>query len=120
FGYERAELIGQPLSRLLAPESHRAAADYLDGLLSNGVAAVLNDGREVIGQVQQGGLIPLFMTIGRIGPAKFCAVLRDITHWKRAEEELVSARRAAETASSQKSDFLAKVSHEIRTPLNAI
>ena len=47
-------------------------------------------------------------------------MLRDITHWKNVEEELVAARRAAETANAQKSDFLAKISHEIRTPLNAI
>src|SRR5690606_37335537 len=38
----------------------------------------------------------------------------------KAEEDLLSAKRQAEQASSKKSDFLAKVSHEIRTPLNAI
>ena len=83
---------------------------------------MLNDGREVIGRVRQGGLIPLFMTMGRIGDGmpKFCAVLRDITQWKRAEEDLLNAKRTAERASSAKSDFLAKISHEIRTPLNAI
>lgn len=122
FGYDGPELVGHPLIDLFAPESRRAVADYLDGLTRNGVESVLNDGREVIGRVRQGGLIPLFMTIGRIGErgGKFCAVLRDVTQWKRAEEDLVNAKRLAEKASSAKSDFLAKISHEIRTPLNVI
>jgi len=123
FGADRRALIGKPLADRLAPESRRSAMDYLDGLARNGVASVLNDGREVIGVVEQGGLIPLFMTIGRIStepPRKYCAVLRDITHWKKSEEDLTAARRRAEEASVHKSDFLAKISHEIRTPLNAI
>jgi PAS domain S-box-containing protein len=120
FGNERSQMIGMAFVDLLAPESHRSALDYLDGLSRNALSSVLNDGREVIGRVAGGGLVPLFMTVGRVSPTKFCAVLRDITQWKRAEEELTSAKKAAENASSQKSDFLAKMSHEIRTPLNAI
>jgi signal transduction histidine kinase len=51
---------------------------------------------------------------------KFCAVLRDSTAFRKTEGELIAAKRAAEEASAQKSDLLAKISHEIRTPLNAI
>jgi PAS domain S-box-containing protein len=123
FGYDQREVVGDAITVLFAPESHIVALDYLEGLRSPGVASLLNDGREVLGRVRQGGTIPLFMTMGRVndGPdRKFCAVLRDITAFKKAEGELVGAKRAAEEASAQKSDLLAKISHEIRTPLNAI
>ncbi|MGE7470643.1 ATP-binding protein [Bosea sp. NPDC003192] len=123
FGYDQREVAGELFTLLFAPESHSPALDYLEGLIGGGVASLMNDGREVIGRVRQGGRIPLFMTMGRIaeGPdSKFCAVLRDITAWKKTEGELVEARKAAEKASAQKSDVLAKISHEIRTPLNAI
>jgi PAS domain S-box-containing protein len=122
FGYGADELRGRPFAELFAPESRAAAQDYLDGLARAGVASVLAPGREVIGRVRQGGLVPLFMTLGRIGEdgEKFCAVLRDLTPWKRSEEELLESNRRAERASAAKSDFLAKISHEIRTPLNTV
>ncbi|WP_052954856.1 PAS domain-containing sensor histidine kinase [Microvirga vignae] len=123
FGYHQREVMGSLITILFAPESHKAALDYLESLRSPGVASLLNDGREVLGRERQGGTIPLFMTIGHVGEGerrKFCAVLRDMTTFKKAEGELVGAKRAAEEASAQKSDLLAKISHEIRTPLNAI
>lgn len=44
----------------------------------------------------------------------------EISQRMRAQEELLSAKRAAEDASRAKSAFLANMSHELRTPLNAI
>ncbi len=45
---------------------------------------------------------------------------RDITAERTAHDELRSAWRAAEAASTAKSMFLANMSHELRTPLNAV
>ncbi|PDV84877.1 PAS domain-containing sensor histidine kinase [Rhizobium sp. H4] len=121
FNYDEQETRGKPFVMLFAHESQKAVLDYLNGLSGHGVASVLNDGREVIGREAAGGFVPLFMTMGRLTSSNgYCAVIRDITQWKRTEDELRNAKGAAETANAHKTDFLARVSHEIRTPLNAI
>jgi PAS domain S-box-containing protein len=121
FGYDAVEMAQLSLGDLLAPESRHPVLEHLDRLARGDGVNALDAGHEVIGRVRQGGPVPLHITLGRIeGGKKLCAVLRDITAWKRSEGELISARRAAEKASTAKSEFLAKISHEIRTPLNAI
>jgi len=118
FGYEAADLAELSLADLFAAESRRSVTDYLERVARG---SGLEAGREAIGLVRQGGLVPLHVTIGRVEDGeKLCAVMRDVTSWKRSEEELITARHQAEKESTAKSEFLAKISHEIRSPLNAI
>jgi PAS domain S-box-containing protein len=57
----------------------------------------------------------LLTILGHIGSQLAQVIIR-----QRAEQDLQSAKAAAESANNAKSDFLTTMSHEMRTPMNAI
>lgn len=121
FGQAFDDVKNNRFTTLFAKESQPNLDEYFSNLTNPGISGIMNDGREVIGLEANGGLIPLFISFGAIGQSKrYCAVLRDLTERKKSEENLVTAKRKAEAASDQKSEFLSRISHEIREPLNAI
>jgi PAS domain S-box-containing protein len=122
FGYDGDDLVRRNLIELFAPESQRVVQDYLESVGNDGVASLLDHGREVLGRVREGGLIALSMTMGRTqaDSPNFFAVFRDLSQTKKSEAELLQARRLADRSVNAKADVLARISHEVRTPLNAI
>jgi PAS domain S-box-containing protein len=128
FGKPKAEVVGERFEVLLTPETRKTFRDYLSALADSGLASIFNDGREVEAIAGPGRSLPLFLTMTRLHAGSkgsrteqpFCAVVRDITQWKKTEAELRQAKDEAERTSAQKSEFLARISHELRTPLNAI
>lgn len=118
-GYTEAELLGRKAAKLTHPED-------LPGLVQ-GFGKVLADPESVPPILEARGLHKeghwvwlqgrpvLDRHAGRIE-----GVVRDITEYKRARDELAAEQARTQQALEARSAFLANMSHELRTPLTAV
>ncbi|MBP0614893.1 ATP-binding protein [Jiella mangrovi] len=129
FDIAPADVAGRPFVTLFAHESQKAIKVLLTdkGRGQDTPAKVVEREAkwfsriDVIGRVAGGGFLPLAVSLGQVpGSRGYCAVIHDITRWKRAEETAVRARAHAEASNLQKSTFLSEVAQEIRDPVDAI
>jgi PAS domain S-box-containing protein len=123
FGWSSHEALGRRLSETIMPERFRE--DHERGLqrfLGTGEGMV-RQRTETTGLHRDGHEFALEVATSPVnfgGQLIFSSFMRDISENKRAQLELLSAKKVAEDANRAKSIFLANMSHELRTPLNAI
>jgi PAS domain S-box-containing protein len=121
FGYTAAEMIGQPIVRLMPPDRVNEEPAIL-ARLRRGERV---DHFETVRVRKDGRLIDVSLTISPVrspsgeivGASK---IARDITEQKVGQARLEQAHEALRRADRMKAEFISTLSHELRTPLNAI
>jgi PAS domain S-box-containing protein len=91
FGYESAELIGQPLTMLMPAFMRELHGASLERYLATGQRHINWQGTELVGLHKNRGEFPIEVSFGEVrkeGRSIFTGFIRDITDRKRSEEEV--------------------------------
>jgi len=120
FGKSSDWLLGRHVREVIGEDAWEIARPNVEQVLTGKAATVVHLVPTASGgkRWHQASLVPFINPAGK--PSGYVGHIADITAIREAEEELRSAKAAAEEANRMKSEFLANMSHEIRTPMNGV
>lgn len=96
FGYEPAEIVGQPLTILMPARYHSAHQDGVKRVVATGLATILGKTIELVGSRKDGTEFPMELSIATWETEESCfftGIIRDITARKQNEIRLSRSER---------------------------
>ena len=119
-GLEIDQIEGKNISKLFPPQTVETFKGYLNKTFINGKSATYETPMPTTNKAVwvSTSINPIRDQAGNV--TAVLGVSRDVTGWKRAEENLEQALIDAKNANKVKDQFIANITHEIRTPLTTI
>ena len=120
-GYDEEEVIGRNCRFLQGPGTNPRHIKALREAIETGKAIdveIVNHRKDGSRFVNELHLSPIFDDDGEV--RYIFGIQHDVSAREQFARDAERARRAAERANAEKSDFLAFMSHEIRTPMNGV
>lgn len=123
FGYQREEILQQPVERLLPARFRAGHVAHRDAYYRRPQTRPMGVGPDLFGLRKDGNEFPIEI---RLSPVKteegvlVISVIRDITERKQVEDTLRLQKKLLEEKIKEMDDFLHVVSHDLKEPLRGI
>ena len=123
FGYERQEMLHQPVEMLLPQRFRGAHVTHRDTYYLQPQTRPMGAGPDLFGRRKNGSEFPVEIRLSPVNTEEgvlVISVVRDITDRKKVEDELRLQKKLLEEKVREMDDFIHVVSHDLKEPLRGI